>query len=56
LFSLVYEFLNRDADVLVQLLILSHCGPTSHRIMLTIEAAMKENIIGELTAAARFAL
>ena len=52
-FSLIYGLLNPDGDVLVQLLMDHRIvdGLTSHRIMLAIEAAMKEDIVAELTAA-----
>jgi hypothetical protein len=53
-FSLIYGLVNPDGDVLVQLLMDHRIvdGLTSHRIMRAIEAAMKEDIIAELTAAA----
>ena len=52
-FSLIYGLLNPDGEVLVQLLMDHRIvdGLTSHRIMLAIEAAMKEDIIAELAAA-----
>ena len=52
-FSLIYGLVNPDGDVLVQLLMDHRIvdGLTSHRIMLAIEAAMKEDIVAELTAA-----
>ncbi|HLQ93713.1 MAG TPA: hypothetical protein VK148_27135, partial [Xanthobacteraceae bacterium] len=54
-FSLIYGLLNPGGDMLVQLLMDHRIvdGLTSHRIMLAIEAAMKEDIVAELTAAAR---
>ena len=54
-FSLIYGLLSPDGDMLVQLLMDHRIvdGLTSHRIMLAIEAAMKEDIVAELTAAAR---
>jgi hypothetical protein len=54
-FSLIYGLLGPDGDMLVQL-VMDHRivdGLTSHRIMLAIEAAMKEEIVAELTATAR---
>jgi hypothetical protein len=53
-FSLIYGLLDPDGNVLVQLLMDHRIldGLTSHRIMLAIEAAMKEDIVTELTAAA----
>jgi hypothetical protein len=53
-FSLIYGHLNADGDLLAQVLMDHRIvdGLTSHRIMLAIEAAMKEDIIAELTAAA----
>lgn len=53
-FSLIYGLRNADGDLLAQLLMDHRIvdGLTSHRIMLAIEAAMKEDIIAELTAAA----
>jgi hypothetical protein len=51
-FSLIYGLVNPDGDVLVQLLMDHRIvdGLTSHRIMLAIEAAMKEKIVAELAA------
>jgi hypothetical protein len=52
-FSLIYGLLDPAGDVLVQLLMDHRIvdGLTSHRIMLAIEAAMKEDIVAELTSA-----
>jgi hypothetical protein len=54
-FSLIYGLLSPDGDMLVQLLMDHRIvdGLTSHRIMLAVEAAMKKEIVAELTAAAR---
>jgi len=54
-FSLIYGHPDADGDVLAQVLMDHRIvdGLTSHRIMLAVEAAMKEDIIAELTAAAR---
>jgi hypothetical protein len=53
-FSLIYGLIDPHGDVLVQLLMDHRIvdGLTSHRIMLAIEAAMKEDIVAELSAAA----
>jgi hypothetical protein len=53
-FSLIYGRLNADGELLAQVLMDHRIvdGLTSHRIMLAIEAAMKQDIIAELTAAA----
>jgi hypothetical protein len=53
-FSLIYGKVNPDGDVLVQITMDHRIvdGLTSHRIMLAIEAAMKEDIVRELSAAA----
>jgi hypothetical protein len=54
-FSLIYGNVNPDGDVLIQLMMDHRIvdGLTSHRIMLAIEAAMKADIVGELSAAAQ---
>jgi len=54
-FSLIYGLIDPGGNMLVQLLMDHRIldGLTSHRIMLAIEAAMKEEIVAELTAAAR---
>lgn len=51
-FSLIYGLLDPDGDVLIQLLMDHRIvdGLTSHRIILAIETAMKEDIVAELTA------
>jgi hypothetical protein len=53
-FSLIYGHLDGDGDLLAQVLMDHRIvdGLTSHRIMLAIETAMKEDIVAELTAAA----
>jgi hypothetical protein len=53
-FSLIYGLLNADGDLLAQVLMDHRIvdGLTSHRIMLAIETALKDDIIAELTAAA----
>jgi hypothetical protein len=53
-FSLIYGHLDANGDLLAQVLMDHRIvdGLTSHRIMLAVEAAMKQDIIAELTAAA----
>ncbi len=53
-FSLIYGLPDRDGNVLVQLLMDHRIvdGLTSHRIVRAIEAAMKEDVVAELAAAA----